>query len=95
MHTKLICVMAAACPGHRFGSTHVRGLPTVLLVGSITEPDDVARLLNMLDAYQGTATVRAALKLAPLVFVRPKELGVQNGLKLILINKNGVYQQGK
>ena len=28
----------------------------------------------MLDAYQGTATVRAALKLAPLVFVRPKEL---------------------
>jgi integrase len=41
---------------------------------AITEPDDVARLLNMLDAYQGTATVRAALKLAPLVFVRPKEL---------------------
>jgi integrase len=28
----------------------------------------------MLDAYEGTATVRAALKLAPLVFVRPKEL---------------------
>jgi len=41
---------------------------------AITEPDEVARLLNMLDAYQGTATVRSALKLAPLVFVRPKEL---------------------
>lgn len=41
---------------------------------AITEPAKVGRLLNMLDAYQGTATVRAALKLAPLVFVRPKEL---------------------
>ena len=43
-------------------------------LAAITEPDEVARLLNMLDGYQGTATVRAALKLAPLVFVRPKEL---------------------
>jgi len=41
---------------------------------AITEPDKVGRLLNMLDAYEGTSTVRAALKLAPLVFVRPKEL---------------------
>ena len=41
---------------------------------AITEPVQVGRLLNMLDSYQGTATVRAALKLAPLVFVRPKEL---------------------
>ena len=41
---------------------------------AITEPAKVGRLLNMLDAYEGTATVRAALKLAPLVFVRPKEL---------------------
>jgi integrase len=41
---------------------------------AITEPAKVGRLLNMLDAYEGTETVRAALKLAPLVFVRPKEL---------------------
>lgn len=41
---------------------------------AITEPAQVGRLLNMLDNYEGTATVRAALKLAPLVFVRPKEL---------------------
>jgi integrase len=41
---------------------------------AITEPAKVGRLLNMLDAYQGTETVRAALKLAPLVIVRPKEL---------------------
>ena len=48
--------------------------PTKQHFPAITEPDGVARLLNMLDAYQGTVTVRAALKLAPLVFVRPKEL---------------------
>ncbi|GGK57997.1 tyrosine-type recombinase/integrase [Amphritea balenae] len=41
---------------------------------AITEPTEVGRLLNMIDAYEGTVTVRAALKLAPLVFVRPKEL---------------------
>lgn len=41
---------------------------------AITEPVQVGKLLNVLDAYAGTATVRAALKLAPLVFVRPKEL---------------------
>jgi integrase len=41
---------------------------------AITEPEEVAKLLGMLDGYQGTSTVRAALKLAPLVFVRPKEL---------------------
>ena len=41
---------------------------------AIIEPVKVGKLLNMIDSYQGTATVRAALKLAPLVFVRPKEL---------------------
>lgn len=41
---------------------------------AITEPAKVGRLLNMIDAYEGSETVRAALKLAPLVFVRPKEL---------------------
>lgn len=37
-------------------------------------PDDVARLLNAIDGYQGTTETRAALKLLPLVFVRPGEL---------------------
>lgn len=41
---------------------------------AITEPAKVGKLLQMLDSYEGTATLRAALKLAPLVFVRPKEL---------------------
>jgi len=41
---------------------------------SITEPDEVGPLLQALDGYQGTPVVRAALKLAPLTFVRPGEL---------------------
>jgi integrase len=41
---------------------------------AVTEPKQVAELLRALDGYQGTPTVRAALQLAPLVFVRPGEL---------------------
>jgi integrase len=39
-----------------------------------TEPKQVAELLRTLDGYQGTFVVACALKLAPLVFVRPGEL---------------------
>jgi integrase len=39
-----------------------------------TEPDDVAKILRAMDGYKGTLTVRCALRLAPLVFVRPGEL---------------------
>lgn len=41
---------------------------------SITEPKDVAPMLRALHGYYGTPVVVAALKLAPLVFVRPGEL---------------------
>ena len=41
---------------------------------AVTEPKQVAELLRALDGYQGTTTVRTALRLAPLVFVRPGEL---------------------
>jgi integrase len=41
---------------------------------SITEPAKVAELLRAIDAYKGYPIVRAALRLAPLVFVRPGEL---------------------
>ena len=41
---------------------------------SVTEPDKVAVLLRAMHGYSGTPTVVAALKLAPLVFVRPGEL---------------------
>lgn len=39
-----------------------------------TEPKRVAEILRALDGYEGTLTVRCALRFAPLVFVRPGEL---------------------
>nr|WP_198982229.1 integrase arm-type DNA-binding domain-containing protein [Herbaspirillum sp. ASV7] len=41
---------------------------------AITDPAQVGQLLRALDEYQGSPTVKAALQLAPLVFVRPGEL---------------------
>jgi integrase len=41
---------------------------------AVTDPKLVGPLLNALDGYQGTAVVNAALRLAPLTFVRPGEL---------------------
>lgn len=41
---------------------------------AVTEPAEVSRLLKTLDGYSGTITVRCALRLAPLLFVRPGEL---------------------
>ncbi|MEQ8205574.1 MAG: integrase arm-type DNA-binding domain-containing protein [Woeseia sp.] len=41
---------------------------------AVTKPDQIAELLRAIDAYQGTPVVSSALKLAPLVFVRPGEL---------------------
>ncbi|TQE99653.1 MAG: DUF4102 domain-containing protein [Spiribacter salinus] len=41
---------------------------------SVTEPEKVAEVLRALDSYEGTLPVRCALRLAPLVFVRPGEL---------------------
>ena len=41
---------------------------------SVTEPKKVAEVLRAIDGYEGTLPVRCALRLAPLVFVRPGEL---------------------
>ena len=41
---------------------------------SLTEPAQVAPLLRAMWGYQGSPVVQAALKLAPMVFVRPGEL---------------------
>jgi integrase len=43
-------------------------------MASITEPQKVAELLRGIDGYKGSFIVKCALKLAPLVFVRPGEL---------------------
>jgi len=41
---------------------------------AITDPMEVGELLRAIDEYRGTYVVKSALKLAPLVFVRPGEL---------------------
>ncbi|MCK4608322.1 MAG: integrase arm-type DNA-binding domain-containing protein [Gammaproteobacteria bacterium] len=41
---------------------------------AVTEPKQVATLLRMIDGYQGSLIVSCAMRLAPLVFVRPGEL---------------------
>jgi integrase len=41
---------------------------------SITDPDTIGALLRAMDYYPGSFVTRCALKLAPLVFVRPGEL---------------------
>lgn len=41
---------------------------------SITDPEKVGELLRAIDSYEGTFIVKSALKMAPLVFVRPGEL---------------------
>ena len=43
-------------------------------LSAITEPIKVAELLRTIDGYEGTLIVKCALRLAPLVFVRPGEL---------------------
>ena len=41
---------------------------------AITTPAEVRELLRAMDAFKGTLVVQSALKMAPLVFVRPGEL---------------------
>ena len=41
---------------------------------AITDPQQIAGLLRAIEGYRGTPAVRAALALAPYVFVRPGEL---------------------
>lgn len=48
--------------------------PTSRPRSAVTAPDDVAGLLRAIEAYTGQPTTHAALRLAPLVFVRPGEL---------------------
>jgi integrase len=58
-------------------TTDLRGALSVVPeahYAAITEPEQAAQLLRAIDAYNGHAYVIFALKLAPLVFVRPGEL---------------------
>ncbi len=41
---------------------------------AVTKPEELAGILRMIDEYKGTFPVQCALRLAPLLFVRPIEL---------------------
>ena len=43
-------------------------------MAAFTEPKHISELLRAIDGFKGTLTVQCALKLSPLVFVRPSEL---------------------
>lgn len=70
---------------YAIGSSLTKRNPAIEIAGSLppikgghhaalTNPKDFAFLLKSIDTYPGTHVVRAALKLAPLLFVRPGEL---------------------
>lgn len=48
--------------------------PMVKHMAAITDPADLAALLRAIDGYAGTHVVRCALKLAPMLMLRPGEL---------------------
>lgn len=48
--------------------------PKVKHMAAITEPKEVGALLRAIDGFNGSPSVKCALKLAPLVFTRPAEL---------------------
>lgn len=48
--------------------------PVARPMAALLKPADFATLLQQIEAYAGTPVVRAAFRLAPLVFVRPGEL---------------------
>lgn len=49
-------------------------LPVPVHRAAVTDPAKLGELLRAIDTYQGTPIVRAALALAPMVFLRPGEL---------------------
>jgi len=58
-------------------ATDLRGAlpsPKESHLAAITDPEKVAGLLRAMDTYSGSFVTKAALRLAPLVFVRPGEL---------------------
>lgn len=60
-------------------------------MSAITEPREVGHLLRAIDGYQGSLPVICALKLAPLVFVRPGELRAMEWSSVDLNNKEWRY----
>jgi hypothetical protein len=55
----------------------------------ITEPNEVAVLMRAIHGYSGSPAAVAALKLAPLVFLRPGDCSLWSGMKSISMMRCG------
>lgn len=62
---------------------------------ALTDPKDVAPILRMLDGYQGSFVVQCALRLLPLLFVRPGELRTMQWADVDLENAEWRYMVTK
>lgn len=62
---------------------------------AVTDPAEVGSLLRTLDEYHGSLPVRCALRLAPLVFVRPGELRQAEWAHIDLDSKEWRYTVSK
>jgi hypothetical protein len=58
---------------------------------ALTNPAEIGTLLRAIDSYEGQPVTAAALKLAPLVFVRPGELE-QDGPSSMSARANGGFR---
>lgn len=68
---------------------------TVKHMAAPTEPDKVAEVLRMVDAFTGSPVVNAALRLLPLLFVRPGELRAMRWEQIDLKAKEWRYTTSK
>src|SRR5690606_2608152 len=59
---------------------------------AITEPGKVSEMLGAIDGYQGQPSCMYALRLAPLVFVRPGEVRAAEGSEFELDSKGPVWR---
>jgi integrase len=62
---------------------------------SLTDPKEVAELLRAIDAFKGSFIVMCAIRLAPLVFVRPAELRKAKWVDIDLEAKEWRYRVTK
>lgn len=64
-------------------------------MAAFTEPKEIAELLRAIDGFSGSITVQVALRLSPLVFVRPSELRTAKWADIDLEAKEWRYRVSK
>lgn len=70
-------------------------IPKPKHMAAFTEPEDVGQLMRAIDGYTGSFIVASALKIAPMVFVRPFELRTARWKDIDLKNAEWSYLVSK